>query len=106
MQQHITPLHTTLMLTVTELASVGFVSVVTALAAAVMAHQRSGYWLGRLALSVPACVLLNEVRKHLFHRSRPALEHALVELPSYSFPSGHALAATSVVPVSTLGKSS
>jgi hypothetical protein len=31
-QQHITPLYTTLMLTATELASVGFVSVVTALA--------------------------------------------------------------------------
>jgi membrane-associated phospholipid phosphatase len=93
-QQHITPLHTTLMLTVTELASVGFVSVVTALAAAVMAHQRSGYWLGRLALSVPGGVLLNEVLKYAFHRARPALEHPLVELPSYSFPSGHALAAT------------
>jgi membrane-associated phospholipid phosphatase len=93
-QQHITPLHTTLMLTATELASVGFVSVVTALAAAVMAHQRSGYWLGRLALSVPGGVLLNELLKYIFHRSRPALEHPLVELPSYSFPSGHALAAT------------
>jgi membrane-associated phospholipid phosphatase len=93
-QRHITPLHTTLMLTVTELASVGFVSVVTALAAAVMAHQRSGYWLGRLALSVPGCVLLNEVLKYAFHRARPALKHPLVQLPSYSFPSGHALAAT------------
>jgi sterol desaturase/sphingolipid hydroxylase (fatty acid hydroxylase superfamily) len=68
-QQHITPLHTTLMLTATEGASVGFVSVVTALAAAVMAHQRSGYWLGRLALSVPGCMLLNEVLKYVFHRA-------------------------------------
>jgi membrane-associated phospholipid phosphatase len=93
-QRHITPLHTTLMLTVTELASVGFVSVVTALAAAVMAHQRSGYWLGRPALSVPGGVLVNEVLKYAFHRARPVLEHPLVELPSYSFPSGHALAAT------------
>jgi undecaprenyl-diphosphatase len=93
-QQHITSLHTTLMLTATELAPGGFVSVVTALAAAVMAHQRSGYWLGRLALSVPGGVLLNEVLKYTFHRSRPALEHPLVELPSYSFPSGHAVAAT------------
>ncbi len=94
MQQHITPLHTTLMLTATELASVAFVSVVTAFAAAVMAHQRSGYWLGRLALSVPGCVLLNEVLKYVFHRARPTLEHPLVKLPSYSFPSGHAVAAT------------
>ena len=94
MQHHITPLHTTLMLTATELASVGFVSVVTALVAAVMAHQRSGYWLGRLALSVPGCVLLNELLKNVFHRSRPSLEHPLVQLPSYSFPSGHTVAAT------------
>jgi len=93
-QRHITPFYTTLMLTATELASVGFVSVVTALAAAIMAHQRSGYWLGRLALSVPGGVMLNEVLKYIFYRSRPALEHPLVELPSYSFPSGHALAAT------------
>src|SRR5262249_40865881 len=93
-QRHITPLHTTLMLTATGLASVGFVSVVTALAAAMMAHQRSGYWLGRLALSVPGCVLGNEALKYLFHCARPALEHPLVTLPSYSFPSGHAVAAT------------
>jgi membrane-associated phospholipid phosphatase len=93
-QRHITPLHTTLMLTATELASIGFVSAVTALAAAVMAHRRSGYWLGRLALSVPGGVLLNEVLKYVLHRSRPVLEHPLVELPSYSFPSGHAVGAT------------
>jgi membrane-associated phospholipid phosphatase len=59
-----------------------------------MAHQRSGYWLGRLALSVPGGALLNEVLKYAFHRARPRLEHPLVQLPSYSFPSGHALAAT------------
>src|SRR5262249_12825710 len=48
----------------------------------------------QLALSVPGCVLLNEALKYVFHRARPTLEHSLVELPSYSFPSGHALAAT------------
>ena len=30
----------------------------------------------------------------MFHRARPTLEHPLVELPSYSFPSGHALGGT------------
>jgi len=61
---------------------------------AVLALRKSGYWLGRLALSVPGGVLLNESLKYVFHRSRPALEHPLIELPSYSFPSGHALGAT------------
>ena len=93
-QRHIMPLYTTSMFTVSKFASIGFVSVVTALAAAVMAHQRSGYWLGRLALSVPGCVLLNEVLKYVFHRARPTFEHPLVQLPGYSFPSGHAVAAT------------
>jgi membrane-associated phospholipid phosphatase len=94
MQQHITALQTTLMLTLTQLASTGFILVMTALSAAALAHRRSGYWLARLALSVPACVLLNEVLKYLFHRPRPALEHPLVKLQTYSFPSGHAVAAT------------
>jgi membrane-associated phospholipid phosphatase len=43
---------------------------------------------------VPGGALLNEVLKYAFHRARPRLEHPLVQLPSYSFPSGHALAAT------------
>jgi len=93
-QRHITPLNTTLMFTVTELVSVGFVLPTTALLAAVLALRKSGYWLGRLALSVPGGVLLNELLKHVFHRSRPALEHPLVKLPSYRFPSGPVLAAT------------
>ena len=82
------------MVTVTELASTGFVLPTTALLAAVLAFRKSGYWVGRLALSVPGGVLLNELLKNMFHRGRPALEHPLVKLPSYSFPSGHALAAT------------
>ena len=94
MPRHITPFHTTLMLAATELASTAFVLPTTALLAAVLAVRKSGYWVGRLALSVPAGVLLNELLKYMFHRSRPALEHPLVKLPSYSFPSGHALAAT------------
>src|SRR5262249_50901314 len=81
------------MLTVTELASIGFVSVVTALAGCYGSPQIR-LLARQLALSVPGCVLLNEALKYVFHRARPTLEHSLVELPSYSFPSGHALAAT------------
>ena len=93
-QQQVTPVHTALMLLVTQLASTAVMVVLTALVAAVLVLRRSNYWLGRLGLSVPGCILLNEVLKYLFHRSRPALAHPLVKLETYSFPSGHAVSAT------------
>src|SRR5207249_1420041 len=93
-QQQVTPVHTALMLLVTQLASTAVMVVLTALVAAVLVLRRSDYWLGRLGLSVPGCILLNEVLKYLFHRSRPALAHPLVKLETYSFPSGHAVSAT------------
>src|SRR2546422_649995 len=82
------------MLLVTELASTAVMVVLTALVAAVLVLRRSDYWLGRLGLSGPGCILLNEGLKYLVHRSRPALAHPLVKLESYSFPSGHAVSAT------------
>src|SRR5205809_6530540 len=93
-QQQVTPVRTALMLLVTQLASTAVMVVLTALVAAVLVLRRSDYWLGRLALSVPGCILLNQVLKYLFHRSRPALAHPLVKLETYSFPSGHAVGAT------------
>src|SRR5262245_9293025 len=80
MQQHIAPLPTTVRLMVTQLASTGFVSVVTVLSAVVLASRKSGYWLGRLALSVPGCLLLNELLKYLFHRHRPTLPNYVPRL--------------------------
>src|SRR2546430_4184918 len=38
--------------------------------------------------------LLNVLLKHLFHRHRPVLEHPLVTLTSYGFPSGHTMGVT------------
>jgi len=93
-RQHITPFCTALMFRLTQLASPRFVFLLTALLAGMLTLRKSGYWLGRLALSVPGCVLLNEVFKYVFHRTRPAFEHPLVKLQTYSFPSGHAVAAT------------
>src|SRR5437870_670235 len=52
-QQQLAPFHTALMLRFTQLASAAFVLVVTALLAAALALRKSGYWIGRLALSVP-----------------------------------------------------
>lgn len=51
-------------------------------------------WLLLAAVCVPGGMLLNELIKLLFQRSRPVFEQPLVTLASYSFPSGHAAAAT------------
>lgn len=47
-----------------------------------------------LVATVAGGYLLGELFKELFHRARPGIEFARIPLPeSYSFPSGHALAA-------------
>jgi membrane-associated phospholipid phosphatase len=48
----------------------------------------------RALLTVPAAMLVNVGLKNLFERPRPAHEHPLVQLTTYSFPSGHAVAST------------
>ena len=48
----------------------------------------------RLLLVVPAAMLLNVGLKNLIHRARPAWSDPLVQLATYSFPSGHAVAST------------
>ncbi len=46
-------------------------------------------------LTVPSAALMGELFKLVVHRARPALELARIAIPdSYSFPSGHAVAAT------------
>src|SRR5471030_950740 len=51
-------------------------------------------WLLLGVISVPGGMVLNELIKLIFQRSRPVLERPLVTLTSYSFPSGHTAAAT------------
>jgi len=93
-RQQITPFRTALMFTLTRLASGRFVSGMTALLAGALALRKSGYRLARLALSVPGCMLLNEVLRYLFHRTPPGIAHPLLKLQPCSFPSGHAVEAT------------
>ena len=45
-------------------------------------------------LVVPTGMLLNAALKESFRRLRPGIEDPLVQLASYSFPSGHAVAST------------
>ena len=39
-------------------------------------------------------MLLNVVLKHIFQRARPSFDNPLLTLATYSFPSGHTVAAT------------
>lgn len=48
----------------------------------------------RLLAVVPAGMLLNVGLKNTFQRPRPTWEDPLVQLTTYSFPSGHAVAST------------
>lgn len=52
------------------------------------------YWVIALASAVPGGLVLNVVLKHTFERARPHFAEPLLELSTYSFPSGHAMAAT------------
>lgn len=57
-------------------------------------RARARYWLLALAFAVPGGMLLNVALKFVFQRARPVLEEPLVMLGTYSFPSGHTMAAT------------
>lgn len=52
------------------------------------------YWTLALVSAVPGGMLLNVALKHTFERARPHFEEPLLQLTTYSFPSGHAMAAT------------
>jgi undecaprenyl-diphosphatase len=62
--------------------------------AALLVWQKRWYRLITLVLTVGGGSALNVGIKHLFQRERPVFEHPLVVLHSYSFPSGHTMAAT------------
>jgi undecaprenyl-diphosphatase len=57
-------------------------------------HERD--WLLALAAAVPGGLVLNVLLKYAFHRARPHFDDPLLVLPTYSFPSGHTVAATLV----------
>ena len=65
----------------------------TALLAAGLAWRGRAAWAWRLG-AVPTGMLLNVALKHLFRRARPQLDEPLIHIATYSFPSGHGVAAT------------
>ncbi|WP_426322647.1 phosphatase PAP2 family protein [Pseudoduganella sp. R-43] len=85
---------TTLMLAVSHLHSVAGIAFLTLLFAWQLWRRQAHYWLLTLLLSVPPGMVLNVLLKYSYQRVRPSFDAPLLTLPTYSFPSGHTLAAT------------
>jgi len=92
--EHATPGITQAARIVTFLGSPAFLVGVSVALAAFFVWRRTWYRLLALVLSMGGGALLILALKTLFHRQRPVLEHPLITLASYSFPSGHAMGAT------------
>ena len=85
---------TTLMVRASAVHSTLAVSAYVVVFAAVLAFKRNWYRLQMLVAVVPIGMLLNVVLKQAFHRTRPSFDDMAHQLATYSFPSGHTMAAT------------
>jgi undecaprenyl-diphosphatase len=57
--------------------------------AALLARLREWYWMLTLGAAVGGVLLVNVLLKYAYERLRPRFDDPLVELATYSFPSGH-----------------
>lgn len=79
---------------VTHLHSTPGMLTLTALAAAWLYRRGARHWMLTLLVTVPGGMLLNVAMKHTFARARPHFDEPILTLTTYSFPSGHTVAAT------------
>ncbi|TFW31654.1 phosphatase PAP2 family protein [Massilia horti] len=91
---HATPALTRVMLFVTHWHSVAGILAMVVLLAAWLWQRRERYWVLALVAAVPGGQLLNVLMKTAFQRPRPQFDDPFLTLPTYSFPSGHTVAAT------------
>ena len=94
LHMHATPTLTESMKFISLLGSWPVVTGICLFMALYFAWERSRYPLVALMLTVPVGMLLNGMLKYAFHRSRPSWDDPVLILGSFSFPSGHAMAAT------------
>ena len=85
---------TRFMLAVSLLHGIAGICAMATLFALYLLWKRERWWLLALLLAVPGGMLLNVGMKYAFHRERPHFDDPLVTLSTFSFPSGHTLAAT------------
>ena len=94
LHHHAVPGLTRVMLLFTQLDGLVGVAVAAALFAIFLVRRRDWFWLQAVALAVPGGMLLNVGVKLAFARARPSFSDPLLVLSTFSFPSGHAVAAT------------
>jgi membrane-associated phospholipid phosphatase len=93
---HATPGWTHVMQFLTALGSFPVVAAVSLGIAAYFWRRQWWSWIGLLVLTVGGSEILSFLLKHAFHRTRPHFSHPIVTLTSFSFPSGHTMAATTL----------
>jgi undecaprenyl-diphosphatase len=84
----------TFLLGVTHLHSTPGALGLTALAGWWLVRRDAASWMLTLVAAVPGGMLLNVAMKHVFVRARPHFDQPIITLTTYSFPSGHTVAAT------------
>lgn len=84
----------TALMVITQIHSTPGILVIAALFGVWLYRRGHRYSLIALVSSVPGGQILNVVLKHTFERARPHFAEPIVELSTYSFPSGHAMGAT------------
>lgn len=93
-QLHTQAALTRLMLLVARLQGNLGTAIMTALLGLFLYRRGHRFWVLALVSSVFGGMLLNAVLKMVFQRARPVVDHPILTLTTYSFPSGHALNAT------------
>jgi len=91
---HATPTLTEAMKFISLLAAWPVVTSICLFMVLYFVRERSRYPLLTLMLTIPIGMLMNGMLKYAFHRSRPAWDDPILMIESFSFPSGHAMAAT------------
>ncbi len=91
---HTSPLLTSAMRVVTFFGSTVGVLLIGVAFGIYLLRRRRLDWLAALGSGVLGGMLLNKILKFAFHRPRPFFNDPLLNLTSYSFPSGHTMNAT------------
>lgn len=94
LHQHAFEPLTSFMRAITQLHSVAGIAALSLLLAWHLWRRKERYWLLTLIVAVPPGMLLNVALKHSYQRPRPWFDEPLLTLATYSFPSGHTVAAT------------